>query len=651
VLRLAALLGNEFDVHELSLVTRQPVDTLVAPLDEAVTEGLLVEADDRLAFRHALIREAFDGESPTSLRNALNAQFARAFAEAGAPVNSVVRHLLAAPGALDGWVARWLGELPAEVLFAEPEVVAELLDRILSSPGFGGTQRHALLARLVNSLFWLNDDARASELVADMVGRVEDPELSGRMRLYQARIAFRLAKTGAALAVAQAAIADERLPEIWRARIRAWAGIYLLIEGQATMGSEQAQLALADGTRLKDPLAVGYARHALSHLSTGTTALGHIDAGLAGLGSDPDSMELRLLLLDNRLEHLANLGLREEFEVTAGRTLILASRVGTVWVSRIQWGVAVGCYDFGAWDEALVHLDSLQPPLSDAKLIGQHGLAALIAAHREQWQRMREHAQAGSAVPVTTGGMVGVLSGYLTAARAIRAEADGDPASAVGLLAQWLDPDLGYDATERFMWLPDLVRLALSVGDNATARAAVEAAEADAAEPDAIPRRRAAADLCRGQLHDDVAVLRAAAEAYQRHGWTIGHAAVLEEVAVRLASGRDIHAARAALTEAARIYADLGATWDLRRADARLRVHGVRRGPRGRDRRQASGWAALTPTELRVAELVAQGRSNPDIGAELYISRRTAQAHVSHILAKLNLRSRMEIIKAVAERR
>jgi DNA-binding CsgD family transcriptional regulator len=563
----------------------------------------------------------------------------------------VVRHLLAVPGALDRWVARWLGELPPDVLFAEPEVAAELLERVLSSPGFGGPERQALLARLVSTLFWLNDDARAGELAADLVARIDDPELTGRLRLYQARIAFRSARTGTALAVAEAAIADERLPEIWRARIRAWAAIYLLIVGQATRGYEQAQLALADGTRLDDPLAVGYARHALAYLSTGTTALGHVDAGLAGLGTDPDAMELRLLMLHNRLDYLVHLGRREEFDGTAVRTLILASRVGTVWAGRIQWGTAIGCYDFGAWDEALVHLDSLQPPLSDAKLVGRHGLAALIAARREQWERMQEHARAGSVVPVTASGLVYVFSGYLTAARAIRAEADGDPAGAVRLLAQWLEPGVDYDARERFMWLPDLVRLALSVGDDATARAAVEAAEADAAEPDAVPRRQATADLCRGQLHDDVTALRTAAEAYQRHGWTVGHAAALEELAVRLASGGDVQAARVAHNEAVRSYADLGATWDLRRSDARLRRYGVRRGPRSLHRRPASGWAALTPTELRIAELVAQGRSNPDIAAELYMSRRTAQAHVSHILAKLNLRSRMEVMKIAAERR
>src|SRR5207247_1907400 len=71
------------------------------------------------------------------------------------------------------------------------------------------------------------------------------------------------------------------------------------------------------------------------------------------------------------------------------------------------------------------------------------------------------------------------------------------------------------------------------------------------------------------------------------------------------------------------------------------------RGPRARP---ASGWYALTPTERRIAQLVAQGRSNPDIATELYLSRRTVQSHVSHILTKLDAHSRGEIAGEVGRR-
>jgi DNA-binding CsgD family transcriptional regulator len=75
---------------------------------------------------------------------------------------------------------------------------------------------------------------------------------------------------------------------------------------------------------------------------------------------------------------------------------------------------------------------------------------------------------------------------------------------------------------------------------------------------------------------------------------------------------------------------------------------GVRRGRSSDHERPASGWGALTPTERKVAYLVAAGQSNPDIAAGLYLSRNTVQTHVSHILAKLGARSRAEILSEAA---
>lgn len=97
-----------------------------------------------------------------------------------------------------------------------------------------------------------------------------------------------------------------------------------------------------------------------------------------------------------------------------------------------------------------------------------------------------------------------------------------------------------------------------------------------------------------------------------------------------------------------RQYTRLGAQWHVRRASERLRAQGVRLVPRTRRARPDVGWAALTPTEVRVAHLVAQGLSNPDIAASLFLSRNTVQTHVSHILAKLEAPSRVEIIRLAA---
>src|SRR2546425_234818 len=86
-----------------------------------------------------------------------------------------------------------------------------------------------------------------------------------------------------------------------RRRLRAWSAAALMKLQRRAVAHQQVARALADGSRLGDALTVGYARHVLSHLVTGTAALAYVDAGLAASGTGPDAMELRLLLLNNRL--------------------------------------------------------------------------------------------------------------------------------------------------------------------------------------------------------------------------------------------------------------------------------------------------------------------------------------------------------------
>lgn len=83
--------------------------------------------------------------------------------------------------------------------------------------------------------------------------------------------------------------------------------------------------------------------------------------------------------------------------------------------------------------------------------------------------------------------------------------------------------------------------------------------------------------------------------------------------------------------------ASAGAAWDLQDAVAYARrAHGPRSRP-------ATGWASLTPTEVQVATTVAEGLSNPDVGARLLMSRSTVKTHLSHIYSKLGVANRTEL--------
>jgi len=64
-----------------------------------------------------------------------------------------------------------------------------------------------------------------------------------------------------------------------------------------------------------------------------------------------------------------------------------------------------------------------------------------------------------------------------------------------------------------------------------------------------------------------------------------------------------------------------------------------------------TGWASLTPTEHDVVRHVSEGLSNKDIAAQLFISPRTVQTHLTHIYAKLGLTSRVGLVREAARHR
>jgi len=93
-------------------------------------------------------------------------------------------------------------------------------------------------------------------------------------------------------------------------------------------------------------------------------------------------------------------------------------------------------------------------------------------------------------------------------------------------------------------------------------------------------------------------------------------------------------------------FEELGAGSDADAAAALLRSAGVKAARAG-----PKGTAALTKREREVLSLLGEGLSNPEIASRLYLSRKTVEHHVAHVLSKLGARSRAEAAAhAVRER-
>ncbi len=707
-LRAAALLGTAFSVTDLGAVIGRSALELTAALDEATAAGLLVESEVRFAFRQPLIRHALYERMPAALRLALHRQAARALADAGLSAERVAEQLLAAPRrpdavpAVDGWAVDWLLDAGHTLVSRAPEAAAALLELAVDHLPADDARRESLEGVLAPALVLLGRRDEAVRLAEKVIETTRDPVRSAKMSWILGRAMTDAHRHRTAQTVLGLALRTPGLDETWTARLRVTLARAAVVGGDLDRADTEARRALGEAERSGDRGAVVAALNVLgtvlAHRDDPAGAAARFERGLAlvSLSDGPEAQDLRLALRQNHAHVLMTQDRHADAEIEARELLADAERTAAPpRLAGVRLLAAEVHYRAGRWDDALAQLDAATAAhdvLPVRELRRLHGLAALVAVHRDDQASAEAHLAAAPAVEDGHATFHGAE--YLPLAAGLLAERRGRPDEALTVLTALLDrTDLG-PAHRRHAWLPTLLRVALAVGDTATAERAAQAAstgsrrgaapgvagraigsaantlriartvrtEATVAAAfaaggrtyvlgtaDARAGRSSPALRCRGLLDADEVMLTAAVDACRTGRQPLRLAQTLEDAAVVLAKRGDLRAARAAHAEASDLYIGLGATWDLLRADTRLRGHGVST-RRGQRRRAATGWDALTPAELTIARLVAEGRANPDIAASLFVSRRTVEVHVSHILAKLGVRSRVEIAREAARR-
>jgi DNA-binding CsgD family transcriptional regulator/tetratricopeptide (TPR) repeat protein len=650
-LRAAALLGPRFSVRDLRIVDGRSARELAVAIGEAVAAGVLTESGMDLVFRHGLIQQALAEGLPAGMRAELHRDAAQALAAAGAAAERVAAQLLAAGAELDEWTTGWLAANAHVLVYRAPRPAADLLALAVQQTPATDPRRETLMEYLAGVLMALARPEQAEPLGRELLAGARDPKRQARMAFTLAKALIQSRRRPEALMVIDQALLTASSADAWTARLRAMHAQTLVLESHDEEGGIEAAQALADAERVGDGFAAGSALHVQSMLCfrAGDQAEGleRTERALTLIGDDPQGADLRLLLLNNRMAALYHLG--ADAFTPAYELLGLAERAGTARLAMVRSAVGQMLYETGKWDDALAELDAVLAPDADveaAVLAVALGVEAMIAVHRDDQDRLRTLLHTADQMPGLFGleRMLGVL---LLRARASAAERDGRPGDAAAMLAATFDG--GYP-TMTIGLEPDLVRCTLAAGDRPAAQAVAARCERHAAQLNDVLTASALSWRCRGLADGDPVPLERAVAHFRGANEPLGLGEALEDLAVVRAAADGLTAARAALGEAVGIYAELGAEWDLMRADSRLRPYGVRRRRAGQARPQ-SGWTALTPTETKVAYLVGQGLSNPEIGTRLFLSRYTVQVHVSRILAKLQVRSRVDVASQVARHR
>ncbi|SCF22481.1 ATP-binding protein [Micromonospora chokoriensis] len=660
LMRASALLGGEFAVTELAALLGRTAIDLCADLHEAVTAGILVEAGPRMRFRHPLLRQALLDGMPAALRAALHLDVARALEAARVEPQRVAQHLLTSGVVGDRWARQWLADVAPVLAAWAPHLAAELLRREVDHDPGDEHERSGLTMNLARVLLATGDHEEAAKRVRQALGAIVDPGDRGHLHWILARALFSGGHNDAAVANLHRALRADDLPDPWRARLLASLAMFQRAGvGDLTAADATARGALRTAAVAGDAFATAYA---LTGLWAGHSvrrqhrlALKSVEQAIETLGTGVDHVDLMAFVLHGRIFSLQNLSRWTDAEAAlrdARDVLRAANRIDDT-TSGVT--AAVLLFWLGRWDDALAELNAVAQSTSSATYRGlreggpgwlRHGVAALIAGHRGERGRAAAHLRAGFDRPLVTVADRENID-FLLVARSVAAEQDGNLRAALDHLNDLLERRPG-EMTLTHQWLPRFVRLALAADDRSAAEAGVRACLTEAAAEQVPARATAAADRCRGLYHADAAAIRSAVAHYRASGVPVELAGTLEDLAVVLAERDDSAPARAALDEAIDLYDGFGAAWDVRRAEARLRSRGIRRGVRGsRAKRAGHGWDALTPTERKVATLVAAGRSTPEIAQSLFLTRRTAQTHISRILAKLDLRSRVEIAGVV----
>jgi DNA-binding CsgD family transcriptional regulator/tetratricopeptide (TPR) repeat protein len=707
MLETAAIAGRRVDHDLLAEVAGLALDRLVPLLREAVGHQILVATagnggTESYEFRHALVQEAVYDDLLAVQRSRLHAAYARAMdrrldARAGAvgrdrvsavELGELAYHWYAAHELEPAFLAYIRAAAAAEASSGLAEAqrhyerAVELWDRVPDAGSLSPLDRATLLRRAAEAAYLVFDTDQAIALADLALAEIDpaDRQLAATVLERKARYLWAAANTGPAMATLERAVAMiPREPSPQRARVLAAHGQMLLLAGRVTEAAQRCEEGIAVAQMVGARAEEG---HALNSLGAARAMLGHPQEGAADLEravhiasqlGDPDDL----------IRGYVNLAFAR---YQSGRYAKAAAAAMAGYEAAARYGMVRGYGAVGLASAAESHLmlgdwgdtEELLTRLFDLDLpprTRQNGLR--VRAHWRTWRGDLAAAQAdlaeAEAISTETDPQLGAP------VRAVTAEAlvwSGDPVAARTAAMEGLAMLARAGAFQPAM-VVRLCRagLAAEAAIGLRARAAgdeqgvadtleragrlLDRALSAVDEPGVAPSPPAAAMLAGAVAHHSrlttgaPATWAAAIEAWQQlaNPFEVAHAGWYHAEALLAAGDRE--AATDQARTAWRQATGLGARRLAEELESLARRGRVDLAQEQEETQPAPEPAAdpfarlgLTARERDVLLLVADGRTNRQIAAELYISDKTASVHVSRILGKLQVANRAEAAAA-----
>jgi DNA-binding CsgD family transcriptional regulator len=694
ILRMVAV-GQRLEHQVLAEVSGLDERALRDTLREAVEAHILIADEDGWhRFRHALLREVVDDDLLPGERATLHLRLARALEKriaerSGAVLTAAIAHHYAAageqPAALE-WSVH--AATAAEAVYAHGEAQAlleralELWDRVPDAEQRAGADKVTLLERAGSAAWALGHTGRQLALfeaaLADL-GPEPDPARAGLIMEQIARAQWGLNRPRSSVETLKSALAlvenadGEAVTEV-RARLLAALARRHMLDGKFSDGIEVARKALDATIAAGLRSAEGHARNTLGCC---LAAAGDIDAGSAELreairiARERDDLADLADAYTNFADVLHIMGRSAEARELAeeGRREFERRRpIAVMWLDAL---IAEILIDIGEWQEAEARLPDplrytgghlrINLGLRRAALRlgrGEHDAARALLSDLDEMI-------ADSSEPQFIGPLAVLMAeqqrreGDLAAARATiergldRMEFCTDDAARVAAVAA-AGVSVEADAAERARDLgeADAESAALRFLDDLLSRVAAAASRTRPVECALLLTGRAEAGRAAGR--PDPKAYERGAGAWEDLGRPEPAARMRwREAEAQIAAG-DREGAASTLNAAYECTARLGAGWlqgEVEGLAARARIALATAAAPVADAAEEDDedGFGLTSRERQVLALVAEGATNREIGAQLFMAEKTASVHVSRILSKLNVRSRTEAA-AVAHR-